>query len=257
MAKPILVKGTDARIFQPTESKPYWRITYLDRATGKLRHASGGKSYEAAEAKARKLSGEFVEGWKTGGQAPTVNEAVELWLAAKRSDWAGRTYQHNNSLAKKLTALYGTRSINRISPADIAKVEVAGLVRNECERIRTMVRGSSATARTGSMSKSRHWRGLSLSPAPPPPSAAPGWSVEIFRVVSSSQLSSSLRTTRSRSGPSMTRKPRDSTASQARSAEAPERQGWLQGSGSRMRAQTSTATDFPRSSQTTNGASDS
>ena len=39
-----------------------------DPATGKLRHASGGKSYEAAEAKARKLSGEFVEvliGWVT------------------------------------------------------------------------------------------------------------------------------------------------------------------------------------------------
>lgn len=141
MAKPILVKGTDARIYQPTESKPYWRITYLDRATGKLRHASGGKSYEAAEAKARKLSGEFVEGWKTGGQAPTVNEAVELWLVAKQSDWAGRTYQHNRSLARKLTSLYGTRPINRISPTDIAKVEVAGLSRNECERIRTMVRG--------------------------------------------------------------------------------------------------------------------
>jgi len=68
VAKPILVKVSDARIYQPTESKPYWRTTNLDRATGKLRHVSGGKSYEAAEAKARKLSGEFVEGWRTGSQ---------------------------------------------------------------------------------------------------------------------------------------------------------------------------------------------
>lgn len=137
MAKPILVKGTDARIYQPTDSKPYWQITYLDRSTGKLRHASVGKSYEAAEAKALKLSGEFVEGWLSGEKAPSLNEAVELWLVAKRSEWAGRTYQHNRNLAKNFTRIYGERPITQFSPLDISKVDVSGLSRNECERIRT------------------------------------------------------------------------------------------------------------------------
>lgn len=142
MAKAIEVKGTLAKLYQPTAAKKYWRIRYPDRATGELIFASGGKTYAEAEQRARALMGEYVEGWRAGEQPPTVKEATDLWLATKKSEWSGRTYQHGVGLVRKLTDPLGDRLVTLVFPQDIAKhVQVEGLSRKECERIRSTVRG--------------------------------------------------------------------------------------------------------------------
>lgn len=141
MAKGIKVRGTEATIYQPTETHRWWKVAYIDRATGKRRTTSGGHTQEEAETKARRLSGQYVEGWKSGGIAPTLQEAVDLWLAANRSNWSSRTYDHYSYFAQKFTALYGTRPIDRITPIDISKVDLTGQSRGQQEKARTLLRG--------------------------------------------------------------------------------------------------------------------
>jgi hypothetical protein len=113
----------------------------MDRATGKRKTTTGGKTREGAEAKARALSGEFVEGWKHGDHPPTVQEAVDLWLAANRSEWSSRTYDAYYYFAKKLTDLYADRLITRISPVDMSKLDLSQHSRGQQEKARTLVRG--------------------------------------------------------------------------------------------------------------------
>jgi hypothetical protein len=54
-----------------------------------------------------------------GTRPPTVQDAVDLWLTANRSEWLSRTYDQYHYFAKKLTDLYGDRLITHISPTDI------------------------------------------------------------------------------------------------------------------------------------------
>lgn len=141
MAKGIKVRGTEATIYEPTSAHPWWKIAYIDRVTGKRRTTSGGKTQGDAEDKARQLSGLFVQGYKSGDAAPTLQETVDSWLAANGSRWSSRTSDHYAYFAKKFTDLYGGRPINRIFPQDIAAVELADKSRGQQQRARTLVRG--------------------------------------------------------------------------------------------------------------------
>ncbi|MDQ0726049.1 integrase [Microbacterium sp. W4I20] len=141
MAKGIPVRGTEATIYEPTEKYKSWRITYIDRATNKRKTTSGGKTREEAEDKARHLSGEYVEGWRNGDTPPTLQETVDLWLTANRSEWSSRTYDHYSYLAAKFTERYGSRPITQVSPVDIAKVDFRGHSRGQQEKARTLLRG--------------------------------------------------------------------------------------------------------------------
>lgn len=141
MAKGIPVRGTEATLYEPTEKYRSWRISYIDRATGKRKTTSGGKTQEEAEDKARHLSGEYVEGWRIGDTPPTLQESVDSWLAANRSRWSSRTYDHYAYFAQKFTDLYGSRPITQISPADIRMVDLSKHSRGQQEKARTLLRG--------------------------------------------------------------------------------------------------------------------
>lgn len=137
----IPISGTQATIYPPTESVATWRIAYVDRATRKRKTTTGGRTQETAEAKARALSGEFVEGWKAGKNPPTLQEAVDLWLASNRSDWSSRTYDHYLYFAKKFTDLFGNRPITHITPVDVGRLNLSGKSRGQQEKARTLLRG--------------------------------------------------------------------------------------------------------------------
>lgn len=141
MASGIRVRGTQATIYEPTETYRSWRIAYIDRATGKRKTTSGGSSRESAESKARALSGEFIDGRRHDDHPPTLSEAAELWLSAKRSGWSSRTFDAYFYFAKKLTDLYGDRPITHISPTDIARLDLSRHSRGQQEKARTIVRG--------------------------------------------------------------------------------------------------------------------
>lgn len=141
MARGIPIKGTQATIYEPTETYKSWRIAYIDRASGKRKTTSGGSGRDEAETKARRLSGEYVEGWKAGEHPPTLREAADLWLTSNRSRWSSRTYDHYHYFAKKLTDLHGDRPITHISPVDMGKLDLAGHSRGQQEKARTLVRG--------------------------------------------------------------------------------------------------------------------
>jgi hypothetical protein len=141
MAKGIPVRGTEATIYEPTAKYESWRIVYIDRATNKRKTTSGGATREGAETKARLLSGEYIEGWRSGDTPPTLQEAVDAWLTANRSQWSSRTFDQYAYLAAKFTERYGTRSIRQMSPTDIGKVQLSGHSRGQQEKARSLLRG--------------------------------------------------------------------------------------------------------------------
>lgn len=141
MASGISIPGTEATIYEPTEAYRSWRIAYIDRTTGKRRTTSGGSTRENAESKARMLCGEYVPGYRSKEDQPTVSEAVADWLAANRSEWSSRTYDHYFYFGKKLTDLYGERLIRHVSPADIGKLDLSSQSRGQQQKARSLVRG--------------------------------------------------------------------------------------------------------------------
>jgi hypothetical protein len=141
MGTGIKIRGTTATIYEPTAAYKSWRIVYVDKATGKRKTTSGGSNQEAAEAKARLVVGEAVDGRRLDDQPPTLQQAVDDWLAAHRSGWSSRTYDHYFFLSRKLTSLYGDRPLTAFTVADMGKVDVKGQSRGQQEKIRTLVRG--------------------------------------------------------------------------------------------------------------------
>ncbi|ROP74406.1 tyrosine-type recombinase/integrase [Curtobacterium sp. PhB115] len=140
MARGITVPDTLATIYEPTDSYRSWRIVYTDRTTGKRKTTSGGSTRENAEQKARALSGEYVPGFGKGEQ-PTVQQAVDNWLAANRSNWSSRTYDQYFYFSRKLTALYGDRLVKHVSPADIGRIDLSEQSRGQQQKARSLVRG--------------------------------------------------------------------------------------------------------------------
>lgn len=131
-----------ATLNAPTPKRDTWAINYKDPVTGKQRNASGGKTEQEAERRAREILGWNVpEHLRREKQPPTLEEAFDSWMNENRRRWNSRTWDNYSYVVSNIIKLLGNRSIATIKPADIKAVDLTHLSREQQKKIRSLLRG--------------------------------------------------------------------------------------------------------------------
>jgi len=146
---------------EPTASRPYWRIDWIDPSTRRRREVVGGKTEKEAMKRASEIAEKLSGGLPVESQRErtTLEEAMGMWLnePAYHPRW-GRPYEEHmaDRYKKHVRPLLGNRACGRCTSEDVVRVLTAmqnrGLDPETKEAATTTGAGNDCEGRTANRS---------------------------------------------------------------------------------------------------------
>jgi integrase len=115
---------------EPTASRPYWRIDWIDPSTRRRREVVGGKTEKEAMKRASEIAEKLSGGLPVESQRErtTLEEAMGMWLnePAYHPRW-GRPYEEHmaDRYKKHVRPLLGNRACGTLTSEDVVRVLTA------------------------------------------------------------------------------------------------------------------------------------